>query len=254
MHSPILGLLWTLDVCIYILLVGAIVPFFSAVPERISLASTTTRISDDSGMDVDGQVLSGGSFSCLFQDPSASYRRALIHHLVSGACFEHKLDAHPNSKIDRSTCAVIAEEFESTSSITAPVLDIILTAERKKISTEHLCHVAAALIIPSGSHYILTLRKGKRAEREQQTKAADLAQYTPKLEKIRESWPQLIPQSPKDKIIKLFREMTSSEAFTSFMYFNLEVLKRPDTAENEALLLDHYKWLHPDCIPPPMPA
>ncbi|KAJ7902728.1 hypothetical protein B0H14DRAFT_2555226 [Mycena olivaceomarginata] len=385
-------------------------------------------------MDVDGQVLSGGSFSCLFQDPSASVcasasnavhghvpepptssrntlrdiftahycthslnllqcRRALIHHLVSGASFEHKLDAHPNSKIDRSTCAVIAEEFESTSSITAPVLDIILTAEHKKISTEHLCHVAAALdIIPWGSHnlrfkthlwpvllliaalhrievlsksgvetirrlitththslgplyaifalastnlycadvgdeweadnidpdiqvhiltaiygsktcqnvmrrilntlniqndpvdsvktyrkqmcsYILTLRKGKRAECEQQTKAADLAQYTPKLEKIHESWPQLIPQSLKDRIIKFFREMTSSEAFTSFMCalcaeavplrshcslstkdFNLEILKRPDMAENEALLLDHYKWLHPDCIPPPMPA
>jgi hypothetical protein len=80
-------------------------------------------------------------------------RRALIHPLVSGACFEHKLDAHPNSKIERSTCAVIAEELESTSSITAAVLDIILTAEHKKISTEHLCPVAAALnIIPSGSH------------------------------------------------------------------------------------------------------
>jgi hypothetical protein len=39
--------------------------------------------------------------------------------------------------------------------------------------------------------YILTLRKGKRAEREQQTKADDLAQYTEKLEKIRESWSQL---------------------------------------------------------------
>jgi hypothetical protein len=25
-------------------------------------------------------------------------------------------------------------------------------------------------------------------------------------------------------------------------------------AENEALLLDRYKWLHPDCIPLPMPA
>jgi hypothetical protein len=59
-------------------------------------------------------------------------RRALIHPLVSGACFEHKLDAHPNSKIERSTCAVIVEELESTSSITAAVLDIILTAKHKK--------------------------------------------------------------------------------------------------------------------------
>ncbi|KAF7358072.1 hypothetical protein MVEN_00855000 [Mycena venus] len=151
-------------------------------------ASTTTRASDDSEMNIDGQVLSDGPFSCLCQDPSAplcastsnavhghvpkpstSSRNILrdiftahycTHSLSTGidsssrlgACFEHKLDVHPNSKIDRSTCAVIAEEFESASSITAAVLDIILTAEHKKISAEHLCHVAAALdIIPTGS-------------------------------------------------------------------------------------------------------
>lgn len=78
-------------------------------------------------------------------------RQALIHHLVSGACVEHKSDVHPHSKLDRSTCAVIAEEFDSAASMTTAVLDIILAANDKTISTEHLCHVAVALDIrPSG--------------------------------------------------------------------------------------------------------
>jgi hypothetical protein len=36
--------------------------------------------------------------------------------------------------------------------------------------------------------------------------------------------------------------------------FSLEILKWPDTAVNEALFLDCYKWLHPDYIRPPMPS
>ncbi|KAJ7743467.1 hypothetical protein DFH07DRAFT_777384 [Mycena maculata] len=35
--------------------------------------------------------------------------------------------------------------------------------------------------------------------------------------------------------------------------FDLSILKRPDLQSDEANLLDRYKWLHPDCIPPPMP-
>ncbi|KAJ6592649.1 hypothetical protein B0H19DRAFT_1245492 [Mycena capillaripes] len=77
-------------------------------------------------------------------------RQALIHHLVSGACVEHKSDVHLHSKLDRSTCAVIAEEFESPTSMTAAILELILATDVKKITTEHLCHVAAALdITPS---------------------------------------------------------------------------------------------------------
>ncbi|KAJ7204982.1 hypothetical protein GGX14DRAFT_397918 [Mycena pura] len=74
-------------------------------------------------------------------------RHALIHHLVSGACVEHKSDVLPHSKLDRSTCAVIAEEFDSAASMAIAALDIILTANDKKMSTEYLCHVAAALNI-----------------------------------------------------------------------------------------------------------
>jgi hypothetical protein len=35
--------------------------------------------------------------------------------------------------------------------------------------------------------------------------------------------------------------------------FDLQLLKRPDLNCNEDIILDQYKWLHPDCVPPPMP-
>lgn len=76
----------------------------------------------------------------------------------------------------------------------------------------------------------------------------------------------------KDKIIKLFRDVTSSEALTTVTCascaeavalqaqcslatdaFNTDLLKRPDVAVSEDPILDRYKWLHPDCVPPPMP-
>jgi hypothetical protein len=77
-------------------------------------------------------------------------RHALIH-LVSGACVEHKSDVHLHSKLDRSTCAVIAEEFESPPSMNAAVLELILATDDKKITAEPLCHVAAAIDdTPSG--------------------------------------------------------------------------------------------------------
>jgi hypothetical protein len=48
-------------------------------------------------------------------------------------------------------CAVIAEEFESPTSMNTAVLELILATDDKKITTEHLCHVAAAIdSTPSG--------------------------------------------------------------------------------------------------------
>jgi hypothetical protein len=46
------------------------------------------------------------------------------------------------SRLDRSACRAVAQDFDS-----AAVLNIITAADHSKISTEHLCHVAAALDI-----------------------------------------------------------------------------------------------------------
>jgi hypothetical protein len=93
------------------------------------------------------------------------------------------------------------------------------------------------------------------------------------LESIRQQWPQLIPQSLKNKCVHKFRDQTSSEALSTFTcascaesvslrshcslivgdsQIDLGVLKRPDLETDEANLLDRYKWPHPASISPLM--
>ncbi|KAJ7330809.1 hypothetical protein DFH08DRAFT_814896 [Mycena albidolilacea] len=120
--------------------------------------------------------------------------------------------------------------------------------------------------------YILFLRKGKRIEREQQAVYGETTRFNEQVKQIHESWPQLVPQALKDKIIKIFRERTSSEALTTFTcascaetvplisqcslsldMFHTEIIKRPDRRLDDDLVLERYKWLHPECVPPSMP-
>ncbi|KAJ7258656.1 hypothetical protein C8J57DRAFT_1644624 [Mycena rebaudengoi] len=72
-------------------------------------------------------------------------RQALIHHLITGACVDHMVDIDSTTKLDRSTCCAVAKDFDLAASMSAVILDIVLTADHKKMSTEHLCHVADAL-------------------------------------------------------------------------------------------------------------
>jgi hypothetical protein len=58
-------------------------------------------------------------------------REALIHHLVTGACADHCADVDSTSKLDRSTCSVIAKDFDSAASMSAAVLNIILNADHR---------------------------------------------------------------------------------------------------------------------------
>lgn len=122
--------------------------------------------------------------------------------------------------------------------------------------------------------YITDLRKGKKAEQVQEQERAAHAKYDEEVEAIRQLWPQLIPQSVKNNCIRKFRDQTCSAALSTFTCascaesvslrfhcsvaigdskFDLSVLKRPDLKSDEANLLDRYKWLHPDCVPPTMP-
>jgi hypothetical protein len=155
-----------------------------------------------------------------------------------------------------------------------------------KISLSPLRRVLANLGIEHGTDdslpqlrrklkkYIMQLRRGKNTERSQRNKEDEATRHKNELDFIRQAWPQLVPQSLKNKILVLFRETTSSEALSTFTCaacaesaplrshcsmsigdpsFDLNLLKRPNLKSDESLLLDQYKWLHPDCVPPPMP-
>jgi hypothetical protein len=74
-------------------------------------------------------------------------RRLLLHHITTGACANHAVDALLSPHPDRSTCRVLCQDFESAVDLSKAVFNVILDADDKQISTESLLHVAAALNI-----------------------------------------------------------------------------------------------------------
>ncbi|KAJ7786891.1 hypothetical protein B0H14DRAFT_2400095 [Mycena olivaceomarginata] len=74
-------------------------------------------------------------------------RRTLLHHIISGSCADYAVYASPNPRPQRTACRCISSDFLSAVDISQAVLDIILNATSKEISTEHLTHIAAALNI-----------------------------------------------------------------------------------------------------------
>lgn len=74
-------------------------------------------------------------------------RHALLHHIISGACADYEIDASISPRPQRATCRSISHDFPCAVDISQAVLDIILAADHKKMPTEHLSHIAAALYI-----------------------------------------------------------------------------------------------------------
>ncbi len=98
---------------------------------------------------------------------------------------------------------------------------------------------------------------------------------TSRLEQLRSQWPQIVPQTLKDKLINLFREQTSSQSLASVTCaacagstlvsqsnkitvdnnLDLEMLKRPDRRHvpgSEATV--DSVWLNSGTVPPPFIA
>lgn len=71
-------------------------------------------------------------------------RRLLLHHITTGACADHAVDASQSPRPDRSACRALCQDFQSAADMSKAVLSIILDADPKHLSTESLAHVAAA--------------------------------------------------------------------------------------------------------------
>ncbi|KAJ7463028.1 hypothetical protein FB451DRAFT_1180668 [Mycena latifolia] len=144
-------------------------------------------------------------------------RKEITKHILHGQCTQFSYSYPPSTlplDVSIPDCVDVCNEWEANN-IDPDLQVYILTAiygtrpfwqVDPEVKTYHKQLRA----------YILTLRKGKRVEREQQAKTDAITRFNEQLQKIRESWPQLVPQSLKDKIITEFREMTSSEALTTF--------------------------------------
>ncbi|KAF7378322.1 ATP-dependent DNA helicase [Mycena sanguinolenta] len=211
----------------------------------------------------------------------AQCRQALIHHLITGSIAQlamllpgililqplYVYNEWQINTIDPDLQVHILSAIHGSKTSLNPMRRILTN-----LNVEHLSSDSLRILRDKLRTYILALRKGKRVQREQQALHESTTRFNEQLKQIRESWPQLVPQSLKDKLIKLFRERTSSEALTTFTCaacaeavpplsqcllpldaFNTDLIKRPDRTLDENGMLDKYKWLHPDCLPPPMP-
>ena len=69
-------------------------------------------------------------------------RHVLLHHITTGACEHHVL---ATLRPDRSACRALSRDFDCAANMSKVVLDIILNADHKQMTTESLSHVGAAL-------------------------------------------------------------------------------------------------------------
>ncbi|KAJ7240189.1 hypothetical protein C8J57DRAFT_1245408 [Mycena rebaudengoi] len=77
-------------------------------------------------------------------------QQALIHHIITGACFdnpENANDAPSTARAELATCRAVSRGFSSAAEVSEAALNVILNAGSKQMSTEHYCHVAAAMNI-----------------------------------------------------------------------------------------------------------
>ncbi|KAJ7218937.1 hypothetical protein C8J57DRAFT_1254638 [Mycena rebaudengoi] len=74
-------------------------------------------------------------------------RHLLIHHIATGTCADFDINSSTSPRPDRSACRALCQDFASPGMMSATVLNVILDADHKQISTDDLLHVASALNI-----------------------------------------------------------------------------------------------------------
>lgn len=83
--------------------------------------------------------------------PLIDCRHALIHHIITGACFDNPTNTGdvPASftRPELGTCRAISQGYLSAADVSQAALNVILNADRTQMSTENYCHVAAAMNI-----------------------------------------------------------------------------------------------------------
>jgi hypothetical protein len=213
-----------------------------------------------------------------------SLRSKITEHILSGDCTQfsqpHPPISLPNG-VSLPDCTDVCNEWR-VNRIDPDIQVHILTAiYGSKISYNPLRRILSTLDIAyeDGDSlgqlrqklktYILRLRRGKDKERAEQQRQDEAALHQEQLDFLRRSWPQLVPQTLKNKILRLFRDQTGSEALATFTcascsestplrahcsvtigdpHFDLSVLKRPDLKSDDALLV--FLWLWPQAKKP----
>jgi uncharacterized protein (DUF2267 family) len=74
-------------------------------------------------------------------------QRMFLHHITTGSCAEHAVDVSTSPHPDRSVHRALCQDFETAADMYKAVLNMILDAMDKQLSTENLVHISFALNI-----------------------------------------------------------------------------------------------------------
>ena len=241
---------------------------FSSEFEDMSKASAAS-IAAHHGIQLDGKM------------KKEEIKDLIVQHFVSGRCMKNVVVVE--DRVDTSNlCGRAVSEFLTQSALphNPEIFNLFaISASLQSLSLKAARRLVRALGIPSEHtdnksqtvksirHWLRHTMKGKTS-----LNLSEESVQTPEHQAAsRRNWPQLVSQESKDKIIALFKEMTSRTQLQSVTCascgslvpksrshpvscndINLECLKQPDLYENELAMVED-RWLDPDVPAPRMP-
>ena len=218
-----------------------------------------------------------------FTSTKETLKTAIITHFVQGICchIPNHIEDHIKNTCTETMNSVLPDEYIKDSgdlhTLRSQFIHDWLTQQYKKLTRIPLVRLLEILEVdfhPQDNirvlrthlkKFIATLRiKNNQCDNEN-------LELERKLARLHSEWPSMVPQSLKDKLIKLFREQTSSAFLAAVtcascaesclvsesknvnvMNINLDLLQRPDhrtTTHSEDIVVD-INWLDRDTIAP----
>ena len=184
----------------------------------------------------------------------------LFDHIVNGRCVDKKGPA----------CGNVYGEMTPTAPDAIHTQVCVLRHIHPLLSTRQLRKVMNLLDVDYGDdeskkklksrllRYVQSLEKGKLKESDAERVIVERLE---KLEHIRRSWPNLVPPQLKERLVKEFKESTSSTALTSFTCAccaRTQPIKEKHQRSHEEIGLDLLEgpashWASEEMAPPPTP-
>jgi len=150
-------------------------------------------------------------------------RELIIFHLCHGECAESDADAcmqQVTSFYMKSDISYVLTKLNFQLQILSSILYLVRVRPLRRILSSLHVLVEPGLRIKKlrskFRKYLTRLNHGKRSEDTRNSMIAQEQRLRQEKEKIQQNWPQLIPDTLKKKIVKIFHEQTSSEALGTF--------------------------------------
>jgi hypothetical protein len=157
-------------------------------------------------------------------------RNLISDHISSGACLGSLLPACTllNSSLCGQECDDSDDNLNADFQLSIDLKIYILSQLLKKLKLRALRRLLSQNNVDHDSNgsrsylrrelkkYITRLRHGKRTEEQRNKELETEREHQDRKQRLLESWPQLVSDNFKNKIVKMFRQQTSTETLSTF--------------------------------------